>query len=478
MAITIAKNDITAVYAKSIVRLQGIDTATQEKYVLQIWNNDFTEKWMDVRVTPNSQDQAVVDIQNVLKSHIFENMVSIPSTWLFRNGTFDYIRYGIKYGSETNGSIDGTLTSVSGLIGYEGRRGNNATYTIYDGNPATLGYTGNNDSVIPYVSGDDSAFNCTTISTAMQAAYLTDWSKKTTGATITDGKPDFILDNDEVYVIPIYQDSQYSMSFFNRLFYGSTAPVSQVKGAEAVRITSYVGNIQVEDNYLVNTTGNGGGPNTSIGQGASIDYPYDFLTYTCGPTQIGQALGQGVTHYYMSIPLYTPEDCNAGGVAPELTNRSAWQVVRFDIIPESCNDYSHFQFRWMNSWGFPDYFTFTKKHEESIDIKRNTYYKSVTDYDNTGGTFINSGDNVFSEEATQTFTAQTRFLTDQEAQYLKNLYMSPVVQVAGLPGETQTTFVNVVVTSTNWTERTYRKDKLFQLEIQFRVHRKLNTQRG
>jgi len=53
--------------------------------------------------------------------------------------------------------------------------------------------------------------------------------------------------------------------------------------------------------------------------------------------------------------------------------------------------------------------------------------------------------------------------------------LSPDVKVRF---EDDTNFYPVVLEDSQWTERTYRKDKLFQNTVTFRIAHKLNSQRG
>ena len=74
---------------------------------------------------------------------------------------------------------------------------------------------------------------------------------------------------------------------------------------------------------------------------------------------------------------------------------------------------------------------------------------------------------------TETYTANTKYLTDAESEYLKNLFISPDTRV-----KIDGVWRPVILTSNTWTEKTYRKDKLFQHTIQFRLANPIETQRG
>ena len=97
---------------------------------------------------------------------------------------------------------------------------------------------------------------------------------------------------------------------------------------------------------------------------------------------------------------------------------------------------------------------------------------SAADYDINQ---YNRGEQVFSQSLNDRWTVNTSYLSDDEAEFLKNLYISPDVKVR-FEGDSE--YYPVIVEDTRWTERTYRKDKLFQNTCTFRIAHKLNSQRG
>ena len=72
-------------------------------------------------------------------------------------------------------------------------------------------------------------------------------------------------------------------------------------------------------------------------------------------------------------------------------------------------------------------------------------------------------------------------MSDEEAKYLEGLFNSPDVRVRlgfnGPPGY-DAYFFGCNITSASWSEKSYRKDKLFQYDIKFKLANNQKSQRG
>jgi hypothetical protein len=280
--------------------------------------------------------------------------------------------------------------------------------------------------------------------------------------------------NDPIYRMKLTQDDWATLSWLNRVDYGSvTTPDAEVQGADYWRIYEYNGDTFVNSQAIANTIANGGGPNAAAGDGTAITYPYAFESFQVSPNNSAFTLNPNTTHYYAFPEVYTPAACISG----PFDTQYAWTPVRVDVVEPECLDYDHIQVSWQNSFGFRDYFTFTKRNEKRVNAKRNTYYKNPIDYNATSldiATY-NRGETVFSQELTETYTAKTGFMDDVTAEWLENLYRAADVRVRF--GQSAQWFP-AILTSNTFTQQTYRKDGLFQYEIQFRLAHPLKTQRG
>ena len=132
---------------------------------------------------------------------------------------------------------------------------------------------------------------------------------------------------------------------------------------------------------------------------------------------------------------------------------------------------------WLNTLGFRDYYTFRKRRDYNITISKSNYEQldgtwGSQDYEvNT----YDRGQTVFSQSLQEQYTINTDYLSDDEANFLKNLYISPDVKVR-FEGESD--FYPVIIEGASWSEQTFRKNKLFQSTARFRMAHKLNSLRG
>lgn len=241
---------------------------------------------------------------------------------------------------------------------------------------------------------------------------------------------------------------------------------------------------------IPNITSEGGGPWASwaADQGVYIQDNYNISRIQCGYSNSALAAlwdevyagtyayvyVYGTSHRFPQMEttqfITSPPQCviNAGltdywDIDQTLTMT---ETVRLTYVPAECNDFDHVQVKWKNSFGQDDYFTFTKRHDEAIDINRTTFTKNNPNWvANTFSVNLNErGKTNITNRFNYTGVLRTYFLSDIENDYLKNLLMSTEVQ-AKIDGE----WKPIVVTNATWNKRTFRTDRLFQLELRYEL---------
>jgi len=293
----------------------------------------------------------------------------------------------------------------------------------------------------------------------------------TTGATITDGKPTQLGDTEVVHRITLGSDDFYTLSFINRWDITGEVLASDFFNGIS-EITFYMfdsAGTLLDTAPIYNVLANGGGPDTTGGDNISPSGNYTVISCQTSTNNPVVGLQPTTSHYYVVVRGWSTEAYGSG------TEISEW--YRFDIDDGECNDFDHIQVSWLNSLGARDYFTFEKRNDHQISVDRTTFHQLDADWASTGISTpsYNKGETVFGQSAEEQYTANTRYLSDIESQYLKNLYLSPDVKVR-FAGSND--WQPVVLTSNQWTERTYRKDKLFQHTITFRTANPINMQQG
>jgi hypothetical protein len=430
---------------------------TSDKYVLQIFRGG--QKIADLRQTANAVGRAIFDIQNVLQNFVAPSPNNVEEIGYLgdelMNSANESVFYAMQYGVETNGVV-----SIQGTSPLKLAFGGTKEYyeVSYDATP-----------YIPEVS---QATGCTGI--IAQGQPFTDLQTYRLGADITDGKPTWLLNNMRVYDHYVTRDDMTTISYYNS-FIGA---FGNVRSIDAFVFWQYAGNVLVSSDIVYNTTSNGGGPNAGSGQGLQPIYPYMAITCGTGPKNFQDFDAVATTHYYVATSAY--QECTS--INQDLTNDSLHYVHRFNIIEESCNDFPEYQFSWLNKYGFRDYYSFRKRKDRKVSIKRNEFLKEAANYNGESYdvNIYDRGTTVYSQLLPEEFTAFTNYMSDSEALYLQGLFTSADVKVRfnDAPDDQQYQWVPVSLLSTDYTEKTYRKDKLFQYNIRFALAHNLKSQRG
>jgi len=462
------------------VTLSGI-TNVQDKYVLQIRNRLGTTTWADVRQAPNAQGRALFDIQQILQNLLNPSPVGIETATRWVPGTNELDEYRIYYGTETAGvaTIDGF---IGGLKVLSGRK-----------EPADLLWPGQVD----YRYTTSQTGLCTNVTD--RGDLLTDWRRIETAQSTGFSIPPRISNSMPILHQELRTTDAYTVSFLQDPLKSGAVTANNILGAW---VTSYnSAGVLLDDVFIYNITPAGGGPDTTPLQNLAVVDPYWSLTLPCGPAagivasnlpQLGQA-----AYYWVTLHTSTGPLCGNGGLVWNTTT-SQWQLqpavwnaanapvsnvaippafmpLLVEIIPGECNDFEPIQLSWENSFGFRDYWTFAKRHDREIGIQRNDYLQGLIDYN---GTTVNPsaggrGYRTFSQQLTNKYTVRTNWLNDAEAAYLENLFISPDVRANLGNG-----FVSVTLLTTNYVERTIRKDRMFQYELQFKTAYNIKSQRG
>jgi hypothetical protein len=450
-------------YGANPVTLTGI-TPSQDKYVLQLFRNG--QIIGDLRQAANAQNCAVFDIQNVLQNFVAPSPSNVEEIGFngdpLLNSNSETCEYVMKWGSETGGQ-------PPVLEGAQQIR------VVFGGTKPYYEYAYQGTQFIPVIQ----TFGpCTSIQ--KPARVFSDYANWVPADDITDGKPSWLTGNKRVYNHYVTVDDMTTISYYNKVSLSNNVPTN-AKSIEAFLYWQYDANDQLiggGPDIVYNTQFEGGGPNSVPGAGTTVNHPYYAITASTGPRNFQDFTPSTCKYYYVTTAVYTyPNGCTSEITG--LADGSLHDVHRFNIIEGECNDYSSIQVSWLNSYGFRDYYTFRKRHDRNIAIKRNNYLREAADY-NSGSYTVNinqRGTTTYSQTLEQEFTAFTGFLSDAEALFLEKLFISPDVKVR-FEGENGDKWVPVTLINTTYTEKTVRKDKLFQYDIKFKIAHNIKSQRG
>ena len=488
MAITneLTPDEYNLAYGQNLFGFSGL--ASEDKYVIKV--KQAATVLADLRQPANPAGDAVFDIQNILQSYVDPSVYWIEQLGIysqptstnipFTNSSREAFGYSLEYGSETNGvyTATQTLTGFNVLGGAKAYYENDWKWTLYR----------------PRVSQDTD--QCQSTEVTRQAKVLTDWSNLKQVDQLTGGYPGAILTGtDQVLQFDRTESQHLTASFFNEL--ERTIPSPPARSIEGFYITAFNGLTQVSQQFIPNIVKNGGGPNENRGDGNIVSADDLVITMGIGPknldlmrwyastatsVQIYQ-LPSNTTHYYVSSHPATPIAC-PGTIEIGVSDEPLHTVIRVDVKADDDCGYEPLEFSWQNSFGFRDYFVFDKKQQQSITVKRNDFLDSPVNFagiaDQATAEYGSRGFTTYSQNIQERYLATTGFMQDETAMYLRNLYQSPDVRVrlTDKYNDFGTLFFPVNLLTGRWQEKSFRKDKLFQYEIQFKLANNIKSMRG
>ena len=489
MAVTVTQQPyrpFDMAYGANTITLNGI-TPSQQKYALQITVLGQALPIADIRQSPNRFARAIFDIQNILQTQVQPTLNNVDALHYSASGfaaqntrmqiaNGELVQYQIAYTTETNGQLDAPFTT-SPIV-----------YTTLGGSKEYWQVPYNEGAeFIPIVDG--TALGCTDINYWARPLSDNTWtiSDQDTGDNFLTFDGGFSSPGG-IDVHNVYRDDQCTKSFWQNIsrVAGPFTANQAVQGIEAFWVlqSNAAGSI-FNVSTLANTQSNGGGPNITLGQGLIPSGNFNVITLATGPANFPVGvLSPLCDHYYIVPVLYTPTtpaSCITSdqGQAP-LMSESAWRTQRYNILEKPCNDYPHVQFAWMNSKGFRDQFTFTKRNEKKINTKRNNFLKEAADYNDTGY-IVNEqskGFTTFSQTIKEDWTATSGYMNDEEVALIESMFKSPSVMVRFSTGEYANEWLPINLISSSFTEKSYRKDRLFEYTVNYRLANNIKSQRG
>jgi hypothetical protein len=142
-----------------------------------------------------------------------------------------------------------------------------------------------------------------------------------------------------------------------------------------------------------------------------------------------------------------------------------WGEYRFNIDTANC-EYPGVRFAWKNEYGVWDYFNMSLAESTTSAIERESYEQTFVNYASTNTVTYDKGrrgESQFQNRVNKIRTAQSDYLTQVNADNLRELFFSTNVYV-----QEGTTFLPVVITNASVTEKTNpRSQKLFTYTVEY-----------
>jgi hypothetical protein len=393
-----------------------------------------------IKQQPNPNGFGVFDV-----GQIISNYVDSDNNWKtaqFSTASEAGKRFQVRLGEEYATSISGTVIQYTGIgnnIGLPAVTASAYTYILN-------GLVEPNDKINwNWPSG--SYFTASAVSTT------TTFSKQ---HALTNAP-----------LIQSIQDGEYAtISLINGNFTDSTSSAQDIYEVEVTVFDS--ANNELDQYNLSNLVSNGGGPRTATTQlwsnvVTSQSAGTQLITVGVGP----QNLTDGGNTLPSDWAYYTVRAL--GQQAASTTNTSgSYATLRYEKQGPQCG-YDGVRFAWKNEFGVWDYYTFTLQNTKETNIERQQFEQSFVNFSTPNPTVAydrqRRGKKPFYNKLTSNQTANSNWLDQGEADWLKELFFSTNVFV-----QEGTDFFPIAITTANLVEKTNpRTQKTFQYVIEFQA---------
>ena len=412
-------------------------TSSQFQYIANLTYSGSSTVLQTIKQQPNPYGYGVFDFGQIISNYLDSdnNWKAAPFSTASQAGK----RFQVRFGEEYATSISGAALQYSGL-GYPGNPAVTASAYYYIANGLVEPY-----DKVNWNFPSASYFATTPVNTSDEYQYQHALTNAPTTLNIQDGE-------------------YATISLINGNFNGSTTAAQDIY---AVSVTVYDSTGSELDQFdLTNIVANGGGPRTSAASAwsaaaASQTPGTQLLTVGIGPQNLandGNTLPSDWAYYIVKA--------HGQNAVNQVNTSGSYATIRYNKQGAQCG-YDGVRFAWKNEFGVWDYFTFTLADGENTSIERQGYTQTFVDYSTPTPTVSYNkerrGAKQFFNKLTNNQTANSDWLTQAEADWLKELFFSTTVfQQDG------NDFFPVVITSSTLTEKKNpRTQKLFQYQIEF-----------
>ena len=232
------------------------------------------------------------------------------------------------------------------------------------------------------------------------------------------------------------------------------------------------------DQSFANQASNGGFiPNvttdTSVTPNVTIEDKYRLLYFGCGPANLeAQTVNTSARpSAFTDYAYYRITALNSLAA----TMSATYYFIKQDINSKSCKGFTTRRLAFRNSLGCYDYFNFTKKSTQTVNISRDTYGSVIGTFNKSKWRYddYQRGSTVRQTTAKLKETLNTDWITEEQATLIEKLLMSTDVYVIE---NVDTDFTQaVMVTSSSHIRKTVANDNLIQYSVDIEYANNLNT---
>lgn len=390
------------------------------KYVFDLYVNGATGYTYRLKQNPNPGGYGMIDISSYLQPYtdvdLYAPETIFVSTW-YSDSSNIAANVLVKAGEEY--SVNGALTIFNGS-GATGAPAYNLP-TV-----ETAASSTNTVRVLPAALPYETA----TLNMVQNNTDYVFWSDY-----LMDGNGKFLKrQTGDIYV---YDYDCHALAFLNWWDNGA----SYRKAVQLIQIIQYDSNGTVlATNNIQNTTGAGGGPQTtSAYTSQTLGRDYYMLYFQCGPLNLAT---QGI--WNANTAYYTVQAFGKTSATALTTPGSAVSELVTFRVTDACTDlYPRVRVSWLNDLGGRDYYNFTMFYEKTTNSPGETYQQSNFNYSGKYPVPVNSdpdpatindfwlrgGNRSFNKVVTEQFSIQSDYVLQDEVDYLGAISQSPQVWV-------------------------------------------------
>ena len=144
-------------------------------------------------------------------------------------------------------------------------------------------------------------------------------------------------------------------------------------------------------------------------------------------------------------------------------------------VADPCSAFEPITVSFINQYGVKDYYTFDRRNTYSVNTNRQEYYKTNSSWSSPAFSINqhDGGATTFSSQIETNATLSTDWMNDDVSRWLEELYTSPSVQLY-----TDGQWEPCVITSNNYEQKTYSRNKMFQHTLTVKYANNKQVQRG
>lgn len=198
----------------------------------------------------------------------------------------------------------------------------------------------------------------------------------------------------------------------------------------------------------------------------------NYLTLGVGPYNLNNS-----SLSFGSQPVLTTSNKRYSAYTENSSSGITSEVLVFDLY-EKCTPYTQYQLAFMDRLGSFMSFNFDLASTQTINIERKEYKQLTGSYNpSTNSWGYNSydrGRTIMNVGETTQYSLTSNWVTESEAEYLKELFTSPEAYHIDSNG----IWIPIVIKDSSYTVKQRVKDKIFNITLQFEYAQRENIQRG